>query len=147
MQKFQRKNWHGMEGGGAPPPPSSPSWIEFTYNTGNYQDVVHSIYVDEKVSLNLNTDIFCDPHHKEIRKHLTNGQNYRTPRSIEKIFNTLESFHNKSFFYSGCKKFWVVQSSFPIVTRLNKVYIKKKAKFTSIFDFSYLYATIDVNSS
>ena len=72
-----------MEGGGLfPPPPSSPSWIEFTYNTGNYQDVVHSIYVDEKVSLNLNTDIFCDPHHKEIRKHLTNGQNYRTPRSI-----------------------------------------------------------------
>ena len=31
------------------------------------------------------------------------------------IFNTLENFHNKSFFYSSCKKFWVVQNSFPIV--------------------------------
>ena len=28
------------------------------------------------------------------------------------IFNTLESFHNKSFFYSSCKKFWVVQKFF-----------------------------------
>ena len=42
------------------------------------------------------------------------------------VFNTVESFHNKSFFYSGCKKFWVVQNSFPIGTKLNKINVKKK---------------------
>ena len=41
------------------------------------------------------------------------------------IFNTVERFHNKSFFYLGCKKFWVVQNSFPIVTKLNKINVKK----------------------
>ena len=58
------------------------------------------------------------------------------------VFNTVESFHNKSFFYSGCTKFWVVQNSFPIGTKLNKVNIKKKAKSNSTFDFSTLYTTI-----
>ena len=37
------------------------------------------------------------------------------------IFNTVEIFHKKSFFYSDCKKFWVVQNSFPIATMLNKI--------------------------
>ena len=47
---------------------------------------------------------------------------------LKMIFNTVESFHNISFFYSGCKKFWVVQNSFPVVTTLNKINIKKKAR-------------------
>ena len=42
-------------------------------------------------------------------------------------FNTVESFHNKSFFYSGCKKFWVVQNSFLIGTKLNKINVNKKS--------------------
>ena len=58
------------------------------------------------------------------------------------IFNIVESFYNKSFFYSGCKKFWVVQNSFPIVRKLNKINVKKKAKSISTFGFSALYATI-----
>ena len=41
------------------------------------------------------------------------------------IFNTVESFHNKSFFYLSCKKFWVVQNYFPIATKLNKTNVKK----------------------
>ena len=44
------------------------------------------------------------------------------------VFNTVESFHNKSFLYSGCTKFWVVQNYFPIGTKLNKINVKKKAK-------------------
>ena len=51
------------------------------------------------------------------------------------VFNTVESFHNKSFFYSGCKKFWVARNSFPIDTKLNKINVKKKAKYISTFDF------------
>ena len=58
------------------------------------------------------------------------------------VFNTVESFHNKSLFYSGCKKFWVVQSYFPIGTKLNKINVKEKAKSISTFDFSTLHTII-----
>ena len=58
------------------------------------------------------------------------------------VFNTVESFHNKSFFYLGCMKFWVVQNSFPIGTKLNKIDVKKKSKSISTFDFSTLYTAI-----
>ena len=54
------------------------------------------------------------------------------------VFNTPESFHNKSFFYSCCKIFWAVQNYFPIGTKLNKINVKKKAKSISTFDFSAL---------
>ena len=43
------------------------------------------------------------------------------------IFNTVKSFHNKRFFYLGFRKVWVVQNSFPIVTKLNKINVKKNA--------------------
>ena len=43
------------------------------------------------------------------------------------IFNTAESFHKKGFFYLGCKRFWVVQNSFPIAAMLNKISVKKKS--------------------
>ena len=66
--------------------------------------------------------------------------------TISKIFlmviNTVESSHNKSFFYSGCKKFWVLQNSFPIGTKLKKINVKKKTKSIPTFDFNTLYTTI-----
>ena len=58
------------------------------------------------------------------------------------IFNTVESFHRKSFFYSGCIKFWIVRNLFPNVTMLNKINVKKKTKSISSFDFSTLYIII-----
>ena len=58
------------------------------------------------------------------------------------VFNAVESLYNKSFSYSGRKKFWVVQNSFPIGTKLNKASVKKKAKSISAFDFSTLYSAI-----
>ena len=58
------------------------------------------------------------------------------------VFNTVESFHSKILFYSGCKKLWVVLNSFLIGTKLNKINVKKKAKSISTFDFSTLYTTI-----
>ena len=42
------------------------------------------------------------------------------------IFTHVESFHRKLFFDTCFKKFWVVENSFPIVTKLNKTNIKKK---------------------
>ena len=55
------------------------------------------------------------------------------------IFNTVESFHKKGFFYLGCKKFWVVQNSFPIATVINKVNVKKKS--ISSFECNTFYTT------
>ena len=58
------------------------------------------------------------------------------------MFNAVEIFHNKSFFYSGYKEFQVVQNYFPMASKLNKANVKKKAKSISTFDFSTLYTTI-----
>ena len=53
---------------------------------------------------------------------------------FDMIFNTVESLHDKNFFYSACRKFWIVQNSFPIVTKLNKINVKRKTK-SSYFNF------------
>ena len=58
------------------------------------------------------------------------------------VFNVVESFRNKNFFYSGCNKFQVVQNYFPIGTKLSKISVKKKAKSISTFDFSTLHTII-----
>ena len=55
------------------------------------------------------------------------------------IFNAVESFHQKEFFYLGCKEFWVVRNSFPIATMLNKINVKKKS--VSTFECSTFYTT------
>ena len=58
------------------------------------------------------------------------------------IFAHVESFHNKSKFYSNFKKCWVVQNSFPIIDKLKKINLKKTAKSIATFDLSTLYTTI-----
>ena len=48
---------------------------------------------------------------------------------FEMIFDHVESFHRKScLFYTYFKTFWVVENSFPIGTKLNKINTKKKTK-------------------
>ena len=58
------------------------------------------------------------------------------------IFDTVESFHNKSLFYSRLNRFWVAQNSFPVTEKLDKIYNKNNAKSISTFDFSTLYTKI-----
>ena len=60
-------------------------------------------------------------------------------KNFKMIFTTVESFHKKGFFYLDCKKFWVVQNSFPIATMLNKINVKKKS--ISTFECSTFYTT------
>ena len=60
----------------------------------------------------------------------TNPLSDTISKYLKMVFNTLESFHKKSFFYLGCKKFWVVQHYFPIATMLNKINVKKKSILT-----------------
>ena len=63
-------------------------------------------------------------------------------RVFKMIFAHIESFHANSFFYSNFKKFWVVQNSFPILEKLDKINKRKNAKSLYTFDFSTLYTTI-----
>ena len=50
-----------------------------------------------------------------------------TSKPFEMSYDTVESFHSQSFFHSGFEKFWVLQISFRITTKLNKINVKKKA--------------------
>ena len=63
-------------------------------------------------------------------------------KNFKWIFNTVESFYNKSFFYLGCNKFLLVQNSFPVVIKLNKINDKKRDKSILPFNFSTLYTII-----
>ena len=65
-----------------------------------------------------------------------------TSKLFKIICNTVENFHNQSFFHSGCEKFQVTQSSFPIATKLININVKKKAKSILAFEFSISYTTI-----
>ena len=69
----------------------------------------------------------------------TNPLSDTISKNFKMIFNTAESFHKKGFFYLGCKKFWVVQNSFPIATMLNRINVKKKS--ISTFECSTFYTT------
>ena len=64
-------------------------------------------------------------------------------KAFKLIFNQMQNFHDKSKFYSNYKKFWVIENSFPIVEKLNKVNLKGNAKCISTFDFSTLYTKIE----
>ena len=69
----------------------------------------------------------------------TNPLSDTISKNFKMIFNTVESFHKKGFFYLGCKKFWVVQNSFPIATMINKINVKEKP--ISTFECSTFYTT------
>ena len=58
------------------------------------------------------------------------------------LFSSVENFYKKSRFYSRLNKFWVVQNSFPVTEKLDKINVKKNAKCISTFDFSTLYTKI-----
>ena len=61
------------------------------------------------------------------------------------IFNHVEGFHRKCLFYTYFRKIWVVENSFPVVTKLSKINTKKKAKSILTSDFTTLYTTIPHN--
>ena len=58
------------------------------------------------------------------------------------IFNQIQSYHDKSFFYKNYNKFWVLQNSSPLLKKLDEINLKKKAKEISTFDFSTLYTKL-----
>ena len=41
------------------------------------------------------------------------------------LFSSVDNFYKKSRFYSRLNKFWVVQNSFPVTEKLDKINVKK----------------------
>ena len=70
-----------------------------------------------------------------------------TSKLFKMILNTVESFHTQSFFHSGCEKFWVVQNSFPIATKLNKSNVKKKLNLFPLLTLASYLKPSHTNSS
>ena len=54
----------------------------------------------------------------------------------------MQSFYEKSDFYSDYKKFWVVETFEPVIDRLDHITIKQNVKFISTFDFSTFYTKL-----
>ena len=58
------------------------------------------------------------------------------------ILSQIENFHHKNNFYCQYKKFWVVKNSMQIISDMDKINKRKKAKSISTFDFATLYTKI-----
>ena len=54
------------------------------------------------------------------------------------IFDQIRNFHDKCKFYKNYNKFWVIQNNFPVLSKLDALNKKKKAREISTFDFSAL---------
>ena len=48
------------------------------------------------------------------------------------LFRQAENFHNKSIFYSSCKKSWAVENSIPIIEKLHIINTRKMAEERSL---------------
>ena len=70
-----------------------------------------------------------------------------TSKLFKMILNTVESFHTQSFFHSGCEKFWVVQNSFPIATKLKKSMLRKKLNLFRLLSLACYLQPSHINSS
>ena len=63
-------------------------------------------------------------------------------KAFKLIFNQVQSFYDKSHFYSSFKQFWVIENSKPVLDKIQKINLKSNAKNMSTFDFSTLYTKL-----
>ena len=61
---------------------------------------------------------------------------------FSKIFHQVQSFHEKSTFYANYNRFWVIQNSIPLISKLKQINSKKQAREISTYDFSTLYTKL-----
>ena len=58
------------------------------------------------------------------------------------IFNQVERFHTKAKFFSNYNKFWVLKNADPVISILDNINRKKRAKSIATYDFSTLYTKL-----
>ena len=58
------------------------------------------------------------------------------------IFNQVERFHTNAKFFSNYNKFWVLQNADPVLSIINDINRKKRAKSIATYDFSTLYTKL-----
>ena len=61
------------------------------------------------------------------------------------FYRQIESYNDKSRFFTGVNTFWVIQSNKPVTKALNKLNTRNRAKYISTFDFSTLYTKLPHN--
>ena len=67
----------------------------------------------------------------------------RTIRSVFRLFfRQIETYNDKSRFFTGANTFWVLQNSKPVIDAMNGLNKRRKATSISTFDFSTLYTKL-----
>ena len=69
-----------------------------------------------------------------------------TSAIFKRIFDSVCSFHKKSYFYKNYNRFWVIENSSPIIDKLTQINERKRAKDISTYDFSTLYTKLEHDS-
>lgn len=72
-------------------------------------------------------------------------QKFCQSNALQKLLNSflskIQSFHEKSHFYSHYKRFWVLENSKSAIERLDQINTEN-TKLISTFEFSTLYAKL-----
>ena len=80
-------------------------------------------------------------------KHCANKPLSKANFSVFKLIqNQTENFHKKSKFLSNYNKFWVLQNCDPVISIIENINKRSKAKSISTYDFSTLYTKIPHDS-
>ena len=62
--------------------------------------------------------------------------------ALKLLYNQIESYNDKCFYFSGVKSFWPIQDNSKVINSLNRINNRSKAKTITTFDFSTLYTSI-----
>lgn len=71
---------------------------------------------------------------KQLSKYVTSA--------FKLCYNQINTYHNKTYYFSGAKTFWVIQNNSLPLECINKINKRRNAKQISTFDFSTLYTKI-----
>ena len=66
-----------------------------------------------------------------------------TSSIFKHIFNQVQNFHKKSYFYKNYNRFWVISNSSPVIDKLTQINDRQNAKDISTYDFSTLYTKLE----
>ena len=58
------------------------------------------------------------------------------------FFEQIKTYHDKIYFFSGIKSFWIIQNNQPVIQSISKINSRNSAKCVSSFDFSTLYTML-----